>query len=145
MYHHILVAVDSSPTSHRALQEAIGLAQNQHARLRIVHVVDETSIHGFEDNDERMERLRLPGREILREIDAQCRQAGVNAECQMLEYRSDEESVAGLIIAEAERWPADIVVLGTHGRTGLAHLLMGSVADGVIRGCAKPVLLLRKI
>ena len=145
MYQHILVAVDSSPTSHRALQEAVELARNQRARLRIVHVVDETRIHGFEDDDERVEQLRAPGREILRVADAQCRQAGVDVECRLLECRSDDESIAGLLVAEAERWPADIVVLGTHGRTGLAHLLMGSVAEGVISACTRPVLLLRKV
>jgi len=107
--------------------------------------VDETRIHGFEDDDERVEQLRAPGREILRVADAQCRQAGVDVECRLLECRSDDESIAGLLVAEAERWPADIVVLGTHGRTGLAHLLMGSVAEGVISACTRPVLLLRKV
>ncbi|MFZ3083049.1 universal stress protein [Rhodoferax ferrireducens] len=47
------------------------------------------------------------------------------------------------IAADAEAWPADLIVICTHGRSGLTHLLMGSVAEGVVRIATKPVLLIR--
>jgi nucleotide-binding universal stress UspA family protein len=50
---------------------------------------------------------------------------------------------AGEILAEASRWGANLIVMGTHGRHGLAHLILGSVAEGVVQRAALPVLLLR--
>ncbi len=46
-------------------------------------------------------------------------------------------------MGEAIRWQADLIVIGTHGRRGFRHLLLGSVAEGVIRMAAQPVLLIR--
>ncbi|HYL23144.1 MAG TPA: universal stress protein [Burkholderiales bacterium] len=48
-----------------------------------------------------------------------------------------------VIVKEAERWPADLLVIGTHGRRGLNRFLLGSVADGVLRRSSVPVLLVR--
>ena len=48
-----------------------------------------------------------------------------------------------MIAAEAKAWPADLIVIGTHGRRGVDHLLMGSVAEGVVRISPVPVLLIR--
>lgn len=48
-----------------------------------------------------------------------------------------------MIAAEADAWPADLIVIGTHGRRGLSHLLLGSIAEGVARVATKPVLLIR--
>jgi nucleotide-binding universal stress UspA family protein len=56
---------------------------------------------------------------------------------------ADGESVAGVIIAEAQRWSADLIVIGTHGRTGFNRLLFGSVAEGVLRTSPVPILLIR--
>jgi nucleotide-binding universal stress UspA family protein len=50
---------------------------------------------------------------------------------------------AGEILAESARWGADLIVMGTHGRHGLAHLILGSVAEGVLRRATVPVLLVR--
>lgn len=48
-----------------------------------------------------------------------------------------------MIAADAEAWPADLIVICTHGRRGLSHLFLGSVAEGVVRVATKPVLLIR--
>ena len=50
---------------------------------------------------------------------------------------------APLLAAEAKAWPADLIVIGTHGRRGVDHLLMGSVAEGVVRISPVPVMLIR--
>ena len=51
--------------------------------------------------------------------------------------------VPDVVVAEAKRWPADLIVAGTHGRRGLSHLFLGSVAEGIIRISTVPVLLIR--
>jgi nucleotide-binding universal stress UspA family protein len=51
--------------------------------------------------------------------------------------------IADVILNEARKWRADLLVMGTHGRRGFSHLLLGSTAEGVVRASAKPVLLVR--
>ena len=63
------------------------------------------------------------------------------AESAVLETDIDEP--AAEILAEADRWGADLIVMGTHWRHGLAHLILGSVAEGVVQRSNVPVLLLR--
>ena len=53
------------------------------------------------------------------------------------------QRICDAINEEAKSWPADLIVIGTHGRHGFNHLLLGSVAEGVIRLAAKPVLVIR--
>jgi len=53
------------------------------------------------------------------------------------------ERVASVIDGDARQWGADLIVIGTHGRSGLSRLLLGSVAEGVARGTSVPVLLIR--
>ncbi|PIY07067.1 MAG: universal stress protein, partial [Gallionellales bacterium CG_4_10_14_3_um_filter_54_96] len=68
-------------------------------------------------------------------------QAGITADSKLVEAAG--ERIANVITAEAKDWPADLVVIGTHGRSGFSHLLFGSVAEGVVRGASVPVLLVR--
>ena len=145
MFKRILVAVDGSATSALALQEAIQLAKEQQAQLRIAHVVDEATLNWPETGDvgEVQEAFRKSGRKILEKADATARAAGVTAEAKIIEVETFGHRVADMIAAEAEAWPADLIIIGTHGRRGLNRLLLGSVAEGVTRVATKPVLLIR--
>jgi nucleotide-binding universal stress UspA family protein len=146
MYKQILVPVDGSHTSGLALQEAIKLGKDQQARLRIVHVVDALMYPldlEFVDVGAIQQGLRQSGNAILEDAQAVARKAGVEAETKLLDIETPGRRIAGTIVTEAETWPADIIVIGTHGRRGLDHLLMGSVAEDVARRSQKPVLLVR--
>jgi len=145
MFKRILVAVDGSHTAGLALQEAVKLAKELRAQLRVVHVVDEVSLNWPEGGDfaEIKEVFRKSSRQILEKADAEMRKAGMTAETKMLEIETFGHRVADMIAAEAEAWPADLIVIGTHGRRGVNRLLLGSVAEGVARVAAKPVLLIR--
>jgi len=145
MYKRILVAVDGSPTSKRALREAVRLTKSSHAVLRIVHVVDVVNINAETSADQNAyeESLRKVGERTLKEAAAVARKTGVAAEARLLEVHSMNERVADEIGREAKKWRADVIVVGTHGRSGLRHLLLGSVAESVIRIAPKPVLLIR--
>ena len=74
---------------------------------------------------------------------ARAKKAGVGAESRLVEVEKYGERVVDAIVDEAKRWRADLIVIGTHGRRGVSHLLLGSVAEGVVRLAPAPVLLVR--
>ncbi len=147
MYDRILAAVDGSGPSTRAYREALRLASDQHAALKVAHVIDlgvalaPWAEMAFINYDTMDAALRESGARILDAALAEARTAGIAAESVMLE--TDVDDPAAEILAEADRWGAGLIVMGTHGRHGLAHLILGSVAEGVIRRATVPVLLLR--
>jgi len=145
MYKHILVAVDGSDTSNLALQEAIKLVKGRQAQLRIVHVVEEVTLNIDAEYamGEYQEAMRKTGEAVLRKAEAVARESGVKAETKLLEIETLGHRITDMVVEEAQSWPADVIVLGTHGRRGFNHLLMGSVAEGIVRISPKPVLLIR--
>jgi len=146
MYQHILIAVDGSDLSNHALREAISLAQNQHAALRIVHVVDEVTLNWegeYADMSEILKSFRDSGQRILEKAQNIAREAGMEHEAKLLEIQTFGHRISDLIVEEAKDWPADLIVVGTHGRRGLHDVLLGSVSDGVARRASVPVLLVR--
>jgi nucleotide-binding universal stress UspA family protein len=148
MYKRILVAVDGSETAERALREGVALAEAHRARLRLVHVVDELTAAGDTPATpvEFWKAVRKAGSLILEGARAHAAKAGMEAETKLAENRTFGgvvRRVPNLIVEDARRWKADLIVIGTHGRRGLSKLLLGSVADGVVRTSATSVLLVR--
>jgi nucleotide-binding universal stress UspA family protein len=144
MYKRILVGFDDSDVGRRALSEALGLAKESGAALRVVHAVDVMLLSTGEVYMDleayRRERVAA-GQDVLDRASAVARDAGVEVETALIEVEGTQFSNA--IIAEAKSWSAELIVLGTHGRGALAHLLMGSVAERVIRHSPIPVLLVK--
>ena len=146
MFKRILVAVDGSETAELALQEAIKLAGELKAQLRLVYVVDVVNINmgaDFPYPPEISEALAKTGRDILDKAGTVARYSDVPVETRLIEIDSLGQRIPETIVKEAEDWPADVIVIGTHGRRGLSHLFLGSVAEGVVRAATKPVLLIR--
>jgi len=146
MYQRILAAVDGSSTSDRALQEAIRLAKDQQAALHIVNVIDLVPLIWdveFMDSEAIQRALRQVGRTVIDRARETAKSAGVEAEALLAEIGTPGQRVAGRIVEAATAWPADLLVIGTHGRRGLDHLLLGSIAEGVARLAPMPVLLVR--
>lgn len=146
MFKRILVAVDGSHTAELALQEAIKLARELQSQLRIVHAVDTVNINlgtEFPNPPEISDALTKSGQEILRKAKAVAGAAGIPVETRLIEIDTLGHRIPEMIAADAEAWPADLIVICTHGRRGLSHLLLGSVAEGVVRVATKPVLLIR--
>jgi nucleotide-binding universal stress UspA family protein len=145
MYQRILVPIDGSATSERALQEAIKLAAGN-SLLRLVHVLEEiysldAEAYAFVDYPALQEAMRNTGERILAQGAKKVQKSGSPVETALLDVSG--ERVASVIDGEARRWGADLIVIGTHGRSGLSRLLLGSVAEGVARGTSVPVLLVR--
>jgi nucleotide-binding universal stress UspA family protein len=85
--------------------------------------------------------MRNTGERILAQGAKKVQQSGSKAETAVLDISG--ERVASVIDGDAQQWGADLIVIGTHGRSGLSRLLLGSVAEGVARGTSVPVLLVR--
>lgn len=146
MFRKILVPIDGSHTSILGLQEAIKVAKSQKATLCLLHVIDEFVMMPDPSGaaaytESVLKALRVGGREILSRAEAIVRKKGLRARSVLIEnltYR-----VADVIVEQAKKWDADLIVLGTHGRRGVRRLVMGSDAEGVVRTTPVPVLLVR--
>lgn len=145
MYRHILVPVDGSPTSQRGLKEAASLAKTLGATVRLVHIVDETALtlnpEAATATAPLLEQFAEAGKQVLQEAVAAAQRDGVQVETAMHENIAGR--VADRILDEAAKWPADLIVMGTHGRRGLRHAVLGSDAEAVVRSAKVPVLLVR--
>jgi nucleotide-binding universal stress UspA family protein len=143
MYQKILVPVDGSEVSTRGLREAIKLAKNQHGQIRLFHIANDCIVDsGCGESTyggETIECARENGQKVLSGALALARQHGLEAESALVE--STGSPAAALIVTEANAWPADLIVMGTHGRRGLRRLAMGSDAESVVRDARIPVLL----
>lgn len=142
MYKRILVPVDGSATSNFALDEAIMLAKGRQCGLRIVHVIDTVNLN-VESTTDIAVPMRESGRKILQEAESRVRKGRVKVETGLIEIQKLTERISDLLTQDATAWRADIIVMGTHGRRGLNRLLLGSVADSVVRVSSVPVLLIR--
>ena len=146
MYKHILVAIDGSETSDRAIREAIELGKDGGSTLRLIHVVDATlaySAVAAPDIAEYQRSMEEAGRKVIANGSAVVRQAGIEFDTKLVAIDGLGQHVYNAIDDEAKRWPADLIVIGTHGRRGIRRLFLGSIAEGLARIASKPVLLIR--
>lgn len=136
----ILCPVDFSPMSKPVLDYAVFMAKTHGATLKLVHVVDQ--LQGFDS----YKILHLTAAEITFELEQQA-QAHLDTMLKELPVPATYEVCFGRAPDEitelATREPCDLIIMGSHGRTGLAHLLVGSVAEAVVRHAPCPVLIVR--
>ena len=139
----VLVAVDFSDSSDNAFQMALSMAKSFSARLLVLHVINEpVDLRGFYVPHISFEKLEEEIEEGAKKMmESFCRK-------NIHEFENFETLIVpGLpyeqIIGQAEEGSADLIVLGTHGRTGLDHVLFGSTAEKVVRKSKIPVLTVR--
>ncbi len=143
MFRHILVPIDGSDCSYHALDIAAEFAKEQRAVLSICTVVDPAKAAAMAFGEAAMtsaclDALDDEGKTLVR--DAMQRVLPIwPADTAVL----DGAPVEG-IVEHAKASGADLIVIGSHGRSGLPRLLLGSVAEGVIRNAASPVLVVRQ-
>ncbi|MGZ5091093.1 MAG: universal stress protein [Burkholderiales bacterium] len=147
MYRRILVPVDGSSTSTSGLRHALVLAKDQKARVRVLNVVDDLAFipvaDGFAAADMTflLDSLKETGQAALDAAVALAERNGVKVEHAIVE--SHGRRVSEMIVRDARKWGADVIVMGTHGRRGLNRLFLGSDAERVLREATVPVLLVR--
>jgi nucleotide-binding universal stress UspA family protein len=146
MFKRVIAAADGSSTSRRALRVAVDLAREQQAALCITYAVDLGSLY-LSDAPIDLKALeasaRKSGEQILKHALAMAQKQGLRPETRLLEVTQVGDRVADVIARFAKRWKADLIVISTHGRRGISHLFLGSVAESVLRIAPTPVLLVR--
>jgi len=138
MYQRILLAIDGS--------HAIVVSKATGAEVEALFVADSSDIT-FDmvgvDSIAYANQVVGYGRDTLAEVSKKLDAAGVKHSTKLLENSIAPGQISATIVGEANETGADLIVLGTHGRRGLKHLVLGSVAEGVVRKTNKPVLMVR--
>ncbi len=139
----LLMPTDGSPCSEQAIEKGLECAQKLGAKVDFLYVIEnpmealwvtpEAVPYAFE----LVEDLKKAAKEALDRAKAMAAKAGVEAETLLVEGRHPIQEIA-------ERAPEyDMIVMGTHGRSGLDRILLGSVTEGVLRRVETPVLVVR--
>jgi nucleotide-binding universal stress UspA family protein len=143
MYSQILVPLDGSTASTCGLYEAIKIAKWQGSKLRLLHVVKAPLLdYGFTagySSKDAIASLTESGKSILSKAESIARQEGFAPECVMFE--SVVGPVADVILDQAKKWPASLIVMGSHANGGAARV--GSDTAQVLAQAHVPVLLVR--
>jgi nucleotide-binding universal stress UspA family protein len=146
MFKHILLATDGSPASAHAAKLAVDMARIHGAKLTAVYVMDpypylgvgESNPYGFQAY---MAAAQKYAADAHMQVEALCTHGGAPV---TLEARVLENATAATgIVQTAKDEHADLIVLGSHGRSGIARLMLGSVANKVVAESAIPVLVTR--
>ncbi|KTD69039.1 MULTISPECIES: universal stress protein [Legionella] len=147
MYKNIMLALDGSKISDSIVDEVIKLTKDQSANVRIIHVVDESFVHYGGPSFDYLSIIagcREDGQKILDNAAQRiANQSSIKPETSILELKPFQGRVAEVIVDAAKEWPADLLIIGTHGRRGFSRLFLGSVAENVVRIATTPVLLVR--
>ena len=144
LYQHILVPIDGSETSMAAMREAIKLGKVLNSKITVVQVmaldpfIADAYVKTGETN-ELIERTRTYLLDILEQAKQQFSNEGITVETKLLEGFVVHEE----IIQAARDLNADLIVMGSHGRTGVRKLVLGSVAQKVLGESHIPVLIVR--
>jgi len=135
----ILAPTDFSPTSNRAVDYAIELGRALGAEIVVMHAVEPITVtpdaFGAATIAPVLDELERAGRRMLDRAAAKI--AKRRMRCRTLLVTGP---AATTIVDAAAKVRADLIVLGTHGRSGLSHLFLGSVAERVVRSAGRPVL-----
>ena len=131
---HILVPVDFSQDSEEAVGCAIGLAQQFQARLTLLHAIyvpeaAEVNLAAY------LDKIQSESDQLMAACRKRVEDAGVTVDSLVVRGVPSHR-----ITETAQEQQADLIVMGTHGRTGLRHMLIGSVAERVVRHASCPVM-----
>jgi len=142
-----MVAMDGSDTSLEALDEALRMASvSPGSRVRVVCVVDHAPFvpyAGYFDPAALIDAARKDSAEVLKKAHATISRSGLTGDTELTETESLSDDVPACLKRCADRYGADLVVMGTHGRRGLRRMVLGSVAERFLRISTVPVLMVR--
>lgn len=142
MYQNILVPTDGSDGAMAALEHGLELAELSGATVHALYAIDETESSGQiigTDAGRVVERFREEGEEAVDAAAEKARAAGIDVETEVTEGSPHE-----VILDYVEEHDVDLIVMSTHGRSGVSRFLLGSVTEGVLRATDVPVLTIRR-
>lgn len=136
---HILVPTDLSADADNALEYAMQLARTLQARLTLLHVIEPLVVGSIDALPATfLQDLEAKITDIMAAYHERVTAAGIPCDYTILHGVPFQ-----VIIETADTARADLIIMGTHGRTGLRHVLLGSVAERVVRLAPCPVLVVR--
>ena len=140
LFKKVLVPTDFSPQSEKSLDYAVMIAGQFGAKIFLLHVIEPfpyttTDALMVVDNSEAMRSI---AESLIKNLVKTLRQKKITVKTDLVVGNTTHE-----IIMKAEQEKIDLIVMGTHGRTGLEHVLLGSVAEKVVRLATCPVLTVR--
>lgn len=138
MYETILLPTDGSRDVDEVVEHALNVASMADATVHTVYVIEAGKARGAHPDDETVEEARDAGEAAVDEVEALGEKRDVPVTTAVL-----EGSAAEAILDYADRVDVDLIVMGTHGRSGLDRFLVGSVAERVIRTSDVPVMTVR--
>jgi len=146
MFKRVLVPIDDSAASAAGLRTAVALARRLKARLRLIHLGTTLPPARRKGSGMTLQELRAAmrarGERLLERHAARARSQGIAADGAL--YLALAGRPKRVVLGEARRWRADLIVMGTHGRRGLKRLALGSDAEDIARASPVPVLLVRR-
>ena len=143
MYSRILVPLDSSGLAEKVLPHATQIAKGMNIPVTLVRIIDQVDPqladpqHGLY-LDQVSLSLRNNAQEYLNKVASSMRDEGIEVNCEVR-----EGDVASRIIDEAEAEPNTLIAMTTHGYSGVARWVMGSITDKVLRASTNPMLVIR--
>ena len=142
LYRKFLLATDGSESARKAVDATIEFARLSGAKIYAVYVIDR-SIYSSVPEDQEWEeamyaQFRELGEEAVSYVEKTARDAGLQVESILLEGHPAEE-----ILSFAEKQDADMIVVGSLGKTDVERFLLGSVSEKVVRNAKVPVLVVR--
>lgn len=146
MYQKIVVAVDGSESSKRALDEAVRIAALTHGEVHAVYLVERAPVFPYTchyDMATMNHNVRHQGLAMLNEAAHAMTAAGINGATELIEMDGMTDDIARCLQRCAHDYGAELVVMGTHGYRGVRRAVLGSVAEKFLRSSACPVLLVR--
>lgn len=140
MYQHILIPIDGSERAAEAARRGIAFAKLLGARVTVLYVLTDSAVAAGLGKSMRDEAARSEmAQSFLRPIGDEAQRAGVAAEC----FYVESDVPADEIINAAKKRGCDLIHMASHGRRGVAELLLGSVTQDVLKRCSIPVLVIR--
>ncbi|MRD47905.1 universal stress protein [Caenimonas koreensis] len=146
MFKHILLATDGSPASEKAVAMAVDLARTHGAKITAVYVIDPYPYIGIGDTNPMglqayMSAAQDHAAQAHAHVEALCEAANPRVELQ-LRLLEDVATAKGIVQCANDE-QADLIVAGSHGRSGLSGLLLGSVSSKLVTLAQVPVLVVR--
>ncbi|QDL55072.1 universal stress protein [Rhodoferax aquaticus] len=148
MFHHIVLATDGSPASDHAVTLAVGLARTHGAKLTAVYAIDpypylglgEVNPMGFQAY---ISAAQTQAEEAYAKVRVLCAASDKAPSVELQVRMVEDQAVSTGIVQTAQAEGADLIVVGSHGRSGIARLMLGSVASKVVAESPIPVLVAR--
>lgn len=140
MFDRILIPTDGSDPARPAVEMAVGLAETHGAKLHVLYIVDQPTTvsgmgEGFSGLDDLLDALEERGHQATKAIVEQARERNIETTAAVRRGNPPDD-----ILSYAEDNDIDVIVMGTHGRTGVKRALLGSVTENVVRHSEIPVL-----